>query len=533
MTTEADFLAAIHAEPDDRHTVGVFADWLEENDDPRAALVRALLAGEGIDLNAAAAQPLRRLRAVGEVRPDPRGLLRMHLVALPPPDAHRMPNAWGWVTAVSVARIDLLRRLANVVWRLPFLRRLTLRPSAGQLAGWMQTPLQLPRPLDLRLEVDDGPGNVVEQLQHLGEWLPPGTVRELAVRRCKLNDAGVARLLRAAGLEHLRRLELDDNAIGPEGVAALAACPSLANLESLSLAGNAIACPGLEALVAPGHLPALRELGLARTQLGMDGLALWLRSRFAPPLTADVAIEAGVEFRRTFTPAGPCIELTGWDLVSDVALLPLPDEVTQLALHSGRNWMPGDTARLFAVPAFAHLRALSLTMPEVLSDGVRELFTHPVAAAVEVLTVCGRFATTALDAPALGRRRKLELNDPDGQLLRLTTVESGVALTLGRPSSFVLDALARSPDVGRITEVHLIAPASGLTVRLARLVPNVHTFHVRDAAFLYEDELRALALAFRPGQLRELRLPVAGVHTENPELANLRARFPLIEDRTR
>ncbi len=42
MTTEDDFVRMIHDEPDDAHTRGVFADWLDEhgNDPVRAAMFR-------------------------------------------------------------------------------------------------------------------------------------------------------------------------------------------------------------------------------------------------------------------------------------------------------------------------------------------------------------------------------------------------------------------------------------------------------------------------------------------------------------
>lgn len=42
VTTEDDFQAALNAHPDDHHTRLVFADWLDERNDPRAAGYRAL-----------------------------------------------------------------------------------------------------------------------------------------------------------------------------------------------------------------------------------------------------------------------------------------------------------------------------------------------------------------------------------------------------------------------------------------------------------------------------------------------------------
>jgi uncharacterized protein (TIGR02996 family) len=42
MTTEDDFQAALDANPDDHNTRLVFADWLQDRDDPRAEAYRAL-----------------------------------------------------------------------------------------------------------------------------------------------------------------------------------------------------------------------------------------------------------------------------------------------------------------------------------------------------------------------------------------------------------------------------------------------------------------------------------------------------------
>lgn len=42
MTTEADFQSALDANPEDHHTRLVFADWLQDRDDPRAEGYRAL-----------------------------------------------------------------------------------------------------------------------------------------------------------------------------------------------------------------------------------------------------------------------------------------------------------------------------------------------------------------------------------------------------------------------------------------------------------------------------------------------------------
>jgi uncharacterized protein (TIGR02996 family) len=46
MTDEMGFIAALFAEPDDRTTLLVYADWLDEQRDPRAEYLRLLAAPE-------------------------------------------------------------------------------------------------------------------------------------------------------------------------------------------------------------------------------------------------------------------------------------------------------------------------------------------------------------------------------------------------------------------------------------------------------------------------------------------------------
>jgi uncharacterized protein (TIGR02996 family) len=533
MTTETDFLASIHAEPDDVMNKLVFADWLEDHGDPRAGLVRAMVAGQGSRtfLAGAAAARLRRLTGVSSLTLDPRGLVRVQLKSVPPPEAVTQADAWGWVTEIEVNRIGILRQLRQVFERLPLLRRLTLRPVSSQLGGWMQVPFP-DRAVEVRLVVDTGRRTVVEHLRNLAVWLPADRLRELVVSSCGLNNDGAARLASASGLEGLRKLDLSRNVIGPDGIRELAATPALRNLEWLSLEYNPIQRAGLEALLEPGRLPSLREVKLNGTQIGLDGIALWLRSRLAPPPGSDIALRIGFEFHQTFTPAGLRVAIHG-AAVEEVDQL-LPDGTAELKLQTSREWQIGDAARLFALPALARLRALALWAPQYTPNGVHEILAHPVGAGLEELSLGGLLGpdlfAEVLSRPRLEQLKRLELN-AHGNVLRFEVEPSAIRLVLLSPHSWMLDALATAPDLQRVTAVQLIAPGTGTSVRLARLLPaGVVSFGVSHTRFLFEAELREMASVLPAGQLRELRLPLGALAPDNPLRAELRERFPLVEE---
>src|SRR5687767_3219374 len=63
MNEEAGFISALAAEPNDRTTLLVYADWLEERNDPRTEVLRVLLAPElNWERIAELSSPTERLR---------------------------------------------------------------------------------------------------------------------------------------------------------------------------------------------------------------------------------------------------------------------------------------------------------------------------------------------------------------------------------------------------------------------------------------------------------------------------------------
>jgi uncharacterized protein (TIGR02996 family) len=555
MTTESAFLTAIHADPGDRMTYAVFADWLEEHGDPRAELLRALA-----DLRAAlpdklaerqaraqsllagpAGARLRRLAGVGEVSPDPRGLLTLEPKGIPPAEVP-LSDEWGWITEIVVKRLGMLRQVHELTDHLPLLRRLTLVPVPANLLIWSRYVQEIAsRSLDIRLRVGAGPWTM-QQVQCVGRDYPSGWLRELSLCAGGIRDVHLHELSGQASLSELRRLELDNNPITPDGVRVLADSAGLGKLEVLTLNGTSLTDEGVVLLAERRHLPALRELHLDHTRVTIAGIATWLRAGLAPPGDLSVSTYA-LHFERVTTGEGNHLSVTLDEYpgtqAADLASLPGLEGTVALTLGRTRNWQPGDTARLLALPELRGLRALShgpnnLGMLSVAL--VREILACPVAATLEELSLPGGLApesyAAVVDSPLFGTARKIVLDRGNHMALRLEVEPDGpVRLTLRRPSLRLIEALARSPGLARVTEVRVENPDSGRAARVARLLPpGVVRFTLAEST-LTEADLRGLMAALPAGQLDELSLPLADLPHDSPVVAELRRRFPVVEVR--
>jgi uncharacterized protein (TIGR02996 family) len=117
MTTETDFLSAIHAAPEDATTKLVFADWLEERDDLRAGLLRRTvrfqeLTGDAAEcyerggvlplLDGRFAHWVTPLTAWGNIFLAERGLLCLAVESQLDQEPWEADPAWDWVTELVV-----------------------------------------------------------------------------------------------------------------------------------------------------------------------------------------------------------------------------------------------------------------------------------------------------------------------------------------------------------------------------------------------------------------------------------------------
>jgi uncharacterized protein (TIGR02996 family) len=315
------FLQDIRDHPDDNELRLIFADWLEEQGDPRGAFVRVQVELARLtEVEPGYAVRKRReaelLRQYGKAWLAPfgelaarvefvRGLARLDFrrpasldeaPALPPGPLPDVP--WLGEVAAEVwfdhQERPLLERLApgltdlalSASWRvppaearwgpaldLPRVRALSLnaRPSANFGLGSL---LAAVRATPRRVRVS-GASLDQEDREAAAAWAALPGLTELTLASCERGDGGAIALLGLPNLGPLERLTLSGCGLTADGCRALAGCPRLARLRSLDLSSNdlgADALSGLRALAAP-WCDTLEELTLGHSPVGPAGAA--------------------------------------------------------------------------------------------------------------------------------------------------------------------------------------------------------------------------------------------------------------------
>jgi len=205
MSTSEAFLSDIIEHPDDDAPRLIYADWLDDNDDPtRAEFIRVQCA-------LAAAEPDAPGREALEARE--RELLGKHwqrwLAPLPAwVRARKMSFQRGFIWHLEMTAAQLLRQAAGVFRRAPVVS-VRLENLAGRLAEVVACPH-------------------LARLRRLGLAVPS---REPDVP---------GQLARAAGLANLRALQAHGARLRASGLSELLASPHLTRLEMLQLRGSKV-----------------------------------------------------------------------------------------------------------------------------------------------------------------------------------------------------------------------------------------------------------------------------------------------------
>jgi uncharacterized protein (TIGR02996 family) len=289
---EQAFLQAIRDDPEDDTPRLVYADWLDEHDQPeRAEFIRVqcemarlprddprrlvLQAREGQLKRRHAEEWLGPLRQRSDNWHFERGLAHLRVSArtfFTPNVSQAEAAAWRVVAGLTLweVRPEDLVRLAGYPHRLP-LTGLSVPPATlleegavERLAGCAQ----LGHLAELRLAgngVGPAGARALAASPHLGR------LSRLWVRAGALGDEGAVALASWPHLGRLTHLLLLGNGIGPAGVVALAASPALGALEDLDLDTNAVGDEGARALASSPTLANLRELDLRGTGVGDAG----------------------------------------------------------------------------------------------------------------------------------------------------------------------------------------------------------------------------------------------------------------------
>jgi uncharacterized protein (TIGR02996 family) len=99
-----------------------------------------------------------------------------------------------------------------------------------------------------------------------------GSLRRLDLNNNHFGDDALAAFIGNDNFPQLRHLDLSNNGIGPEGVNHLAGAGWLSRLERLDLSGNPLGDEGVRHLAESGILAGHRSLRLARVGLGVEGV---------------------------------------------------------------------------------------------------------------------------------------------------------------------------------------------------------------------------------------------------------------------
>jgi uncharacterized protein (TIGR02996 family) len=233
MTHDDAFLQAILEDPDDDGLRLIFADWLEEQGQPRGEFIRTQCTLAGLP-------PGDRRRPLLEAR-------EQQLLA-----RHR--DQW----------LGSLRSLAYL-WgfRRGFAEEITL-PATAFLSHadtiFRSTPVLLARLL-----------NSASCLDELASSPYLARLTALHLTDNRIGNAGLMTLLETADLGRLATLRLGNNGLGDAGVEALAECPRLGSLTTLNLRQNSIGNGGAHALAMSPYLGGLTALYLGNNQIGPAG----------------------------------------------------------------------------------------------------------------------------------------------------------------------------------------------------------------------------------------------------------------------
>jgi len=441
MTSEESFLQAIRDAPDDDELRLVFADWLEEHDDPHGELMRLEVALARLD---GGDDRRQRLEARS------RKLRREHRDRLIGPWVRRLYD-WGYprgLLSVAAHVSGFFPLGPEVAHLLPWIERLKLagvnRSDGQALARLWQLPHLTA--LDLRHNhLGPEAASVLVELPNLVH------LRRLCLWGNALGDAGAATLLRSSRLERLTALDLSRNGLTAETARHIARAEHLSCLESLDLRGSALGAAGVAQLASAAHLGSLRQLYLGHCVLGDEGVRAQAEGTLPPAGLRQLLLEGN---------------RLGPEAVSALAGSAFAESLEELTLTDNPLGAEG-AVRLSHSPLWPGLRSLSLFHCQLGDEGVLALARAGPTALTDLdLGENGlgpRAARALANSPLLAGLSRLGLN---GNLLG----DEGARL------------LAESPNAVHLRELHLednnISDVGAVLLGRSPYLRNLRSLHI-------------------------------------------------------
>src|SRR5262245_9090295 len=345
---EAAFLERVCADPEDDGPRLVFADWLDERDDPRGEFIRVQVALARLSAGDPRAIVLRDRESALLARYGTRWTERLRGVAAGP-EFRR-----GFVETVNVEGRLFLRRAAEL-FRLAPVRHVRFLDVGSTLDRLMQSThlVRLSTITIANQHIDERLTRSLVESPHLGGLLG------LNIGRNRVGDRGAERLAWSPRFRNLGALDLSDNAVGDPGARAIAGSSNLGGLVSLELRRNELSRFGLGSLCGSPALAGLRHLGVALNHVRAP-------QDSTTSTTGVVALESLDVSENGLTP----------DAVSLLISLPGLERLRQLEL--GNNEVGNDGATTLAAwPGAATLQILRLANNRIGDDGARALARSP------------------------------------------------------------------------------------------------------------------------------------------------------------
>lgn len=263
---EEGFLQAIRRDPEDPVPRLIFADWLEEQGDPRGEFIRQHCEYEEHGETDGAV-----VRARQQLEQQQRRTLIARLSHLGVRDVR---FRGGFVDKVFIQGAEFLRRPNALFRHAPVLRGLMLRGiSADRASDVMRRLAGLEKlsQLDALDLTDCNLGGAAIEALVSGVLRPT----RLVLTGNPLGGHGLQVLTQAETLRGLESLELANAQLQVYDARQLSFSTTLSRLKSVNLSGNQIADGGLRRLAFAENMRGLETLELANAEIGPDGLRSW------------------------------------------------------------------------------------------------------------------------------------------------------------------------------------------------------------------------------------------------------------------